>query len=76
MSIKVKKIKVSPLQDMKAHGGCGYKGSHTYTAIALGRVRVAGPMLGCLYPWYSLQDMKAHGGCGYKGSHTHTQPLH
>ena len=32
-------------------------GSHIYTALALGRGRVASPTLGCLYPkshWYSL----------------------
>ena len=37
---------------MKAHGGCGYKGAYTYvyTATALGKGRVASPMLGHLYP--------------------------
>ena len=52
--IKIKKIKVSPLQAMKAHGGCGCKGPHLYTAMALGRVMVAGTMVGRLYPWYSF----------------------
>ena len=40
---------------MKIHGGCGCKGAHTYvyTAMALGKCRVASPTLGRLYPWYS-----------------------
>ena len=36
------RVKVSPLQTTKAHGGCGCKG--------LGRDRVASPVLGRLYP--------------------------
>ena len=54
---------------MKAHGGFGCKGPYTYTAMALGRVRVAGPMLDRLYPWYSFyrrlrepQDQSGHEG--------------
>ena len=43
------KVKVSPLQAMKAHGGCGCKGPHIHST-ALGRGRVASPMLGRLYP--------------------------
>ena len=41
---------------MKAHGGCGCKDAHTYvyTAMALGKGRVASPMLGHLYPRYSF----------------------
>ena len=41
---------------MKAHGGCGCKGAHTYVyiATALGRVRVANPTLGRFYPRYSF----------------------
>ena len=37
---------------MKAHGGCGCKGAHTYVyiATALAKSRVASPTLGCLYP--------------------------
>ena len=43
-------VNVSPLQAMKAHGRCGSK-IHLHTATALGRGRVASPMLGLLYPW-------------------------
>ena len=41
---------------MKAHGGCGCKGSHTYVyiATALGKGRVATPTLDRLYPRYSF----------------------
>ena len=41
---------------MKAHGGCGCKGAHTYvyTAMALGKGRMASPTLGRLYPQYSF----------------------
>ena len=37
---------------MKAHGGCGCKGAHTYvyTVTALGKGMVASPTLGSLYP--------------------------
>ena len=37
---------------MKAHGGCGCKGAHTYVyaAMALGKGTVASPTLGRLYP--------------------------
>ena len=35
---------------MKAHGGCGCKGPHIFTAKAQGRGRVARPMVGRLYP--------------------------
>ena len=40
---------------MKTHGECGCKGAHTYvyTATALGKCRVASPMLSRLYPRYS-----------------------
>ena len=44
------KIKVSPLQTMKAHGVCGCKGQHIYTATALGRGTVSSFTLGRLYP--------------------------
>ena len=44
------KVKVSLLQAMKAHGGCGCKGPHIFTATALRRGRVASPTLGRLYP--------------------------
>ena len=56
---------------MKAHGGCGCKGAHTYvyTATALGKGRVASPMLGRLYPpvsFYSRlsgpQEQSGHEG--------------
>ena len=41
------KVKVSPLQAMKAHGRCGCKDLHTvYAATAIGRGRVTSPMLG------------------------------
>ena len=45
-------VNVSPLQAMKAHGGCGCKGAHAYvnTAMALGKGRMASPTLGRLYP--------------------------
>ena len=41
---------------MKAHGGCGCKGAHTYvyTATALGKSRMGSPTLGRLYPRYSF----------------------
>ena len=41
---------------MKAHGGCGCKGEHTYvyTATALGKSRMVCPTLGRLYPRYSF----------------------
>ena len=41
---------------MKALGGCGCKGAHTYvyTATVLGKGREASPMLGRLYPQYSF----------------------
>ena len=41
---------------MKAHGRCGCKGVHTYvyTAMALGKGRMASPTLGRLYPRYSF----------------------
>ena len=40
---------VSPLQAMKAHGDVDAR-VHIFTAMALGRGRVASPMLGRLYP--------------------------
>ena len=57
---------------MKAQGECGCKGP-LYPAMALGRGRVASPMLGHLYPqespWYSFyrrlsgpQDQSGHEG--------------
>ena len=51
LQVVLVKVKVSPLQAMKADGGYGYKGSHIgYTATVLGRGRVASPTLGRLYP--------------------------
>ena len=56
---------------MKAHGGCGCKGAHTYvyTATALGKGRVASPTLSRLYPRYSFysrlsgsQEQSGHEG--------------
>ena len=56
---------------MKSHVGCGCKGAHTfvYTATALGKGRVASPMLGHLYPRYSFysrlsgtQEQSGHEG--------------
>ena len=44
------KVKGSPLQAMKAHGGCGCKGPSIYTATALGRGRVASLTPDRLYP--------------------------
>ena len=47
------KAKESPLQAMKAHGGCECNGPHIYiyTAMALGRgSRMASPMIGHLTP--------------------------
>ena len=43
-----RKVKISPLQAMKAHGGCGCKDPHI-TATALGRGSVASHTLGRLY---------------------------
>ena len=41
---------------MKAHRGCGCKGAHTYeyTAMALGKGRMASPTLSRLYLRYSF----------------------
>ena len=56
---------------MKAHVGCGCKGAHTYeyTAMSLGKVRVASRTLGHLYPRYSFyrrlsgsQEQSGHEG--------------
>ena len=44
----ISKVKVYPLQTIKVHGGDARV--HIYTATALGRGRVASPMLGHLYP--------------------------
>ena len=41
---------VSPLQAVKAHGGCGCKDPHNHTATALGRHRVDSSTLDPLYP--------------------------
>ena len=46
--INVVKLKVSPLQAMKAHVGCEYKGPHIQNH-ALGRGRAVSPTLVCLY---------------------------
>ena len=43
------KVKVSPLQDMKAHGDVDAR-VHIYTVTALVRGWVASPSLGSLYP--------------------------
>ena len=43
------KVKVSPLQAMKAHGGCRCK-VHIFTATALGRGRITSLTLDHLYP--------------------------
>ena len=48
------KVKVSPLQALKAHGDVDAR-VHIFTATALGRGRVASPTLGCLYPRESPQ---------------------
>ena len=52
--VKYKKTMVNgiPIIDHGGPGGCGCKGAHTYvyTATALGKSRVASPMLGSLYP--------------------------
>ena len=48
------KLKVYPLLAIKAHGNVTAR-VHTYTATALGRGRVASPVLGHLYhSWYSF----------------------
>ena len=56
---------------MKAHGGCGCKGAHAfvYTATALGKGRVASPILGHLYTRYSFYSRLSgpQEQCGYKG---------
>ena len=64
------KVKVSPLQTMKAHGGCGCKDPHiAYTATTLGRDKVASPTHSRLHPRYSFyrrlsgpQDYSGHQG--------------
>ena len=62
---------VFPLEAMKAHGGCGCKGAHTYvyTATEVRKGRVASPTLGCLYHQYSFytrlsepQEQSGHEG--------------
>ena len=64
---------------MKAHGGCGCKGEHTYvyTATALGKGMVAIPMLGCLYSWYSFYSMLSgpQEQSGYEGVKKISTPL-
>ena len=42
-------VKVSPLQAMEAHGDVDAR-VHIFTAMALGRGRMASPTLGRLYP--------------------------
>ena len=63
---------------MKAHGGCGCKGAHTYayTTKALGKC-TASPTLGRLYPRYSFYSrlsgpQEQH---GYKGVKRISTPL-
>ena len=53
---------------MNAHGECGCKGPHIHSA-AQGRGKVVGPILDCLYPWFSFyrklngpQDQSGHDG--------------
>ena len=65
---KKTKVKVSPLQGMKAHEGCGCKGPHIHNH-GTRRGRVASLMLGHLYPRYSFyrrlsgaQDQSGHEG--------------
>ena len=66
---------------MKAHGGCGCKGVHTYeyTATALGKGRVAIPTLGRLYPGFSFHNklsgsQEQSGHEGVKGISTPPNP--
>ena len=47
--VYIYKVKVSPLQAMKAHGDVDAR-VHIFTATALGRGRVASPTPGRLYP--------------------------
>ena len=64
---------------MKAHGGCGCKGVHTYvyTATALGKGRMASPTLGRLYSRYSFYSRlsRPQDQSGYEGVKKISTPL-
>ena len=56
-----RKVKVSPLQGLKAHGDVDAR-VHIYTATALGRGRVASSTLGRFYPGESPPGTHFTGG--------------